>query len=78
MGNGADKILHQFDLKGIKCSGVFASDEFVRGHSFRGFKVKKYTEIEAEFEDFIVVVAFASEREEVIERIFEMRKKHLV
>lgn len=78
MGNGADKILRQFELKGIKCSGVFASDEFVRGHSFRGFKVKKYTEIEAEFEDFIVVVAFASEREEVIERIFEMRKKHLV
>ena len=78
MGNGADKILRQFELKGIKCSGVFASDEFVRGHSFRGFKVKKYAEIEQEFEDFIVVTAFASEREKVLNRIFEMRKKHLV
>lgn len=78
MGNGADKILRQFELKGIKCSGVFASDEFVRGHSFRGFKVKKYSEIEEEFGDFIVVVAFASERKEVVERIFQMRKKHLV
>lgn len=78
MGNGADKILRQFELKGIKCSGVFASDEFVRGHSFRGFKVKKYSEIEEELGDFIVVVAFASERKEVVERIFQMRKKHLV
>ena len=78
MGNGADKILRQFELRGIKCSGIFASDEFVRGHSFRGFKVKKYAEIEEEFEDFIIVTAFASERKEVLERIFEMRKKHLV
>lgn len=78
MGNGADKILCQFELKGIKCSGIFASDEFVRGHSFRGFKVKKYSEIEEEFEDFIIVTAFASERKEVLERIFQMRKKHLV
>ena len=32
MGDGADKILRVFSDYGIVCSGIFASDEFVRGH----------------------------------------------
>ena len=39
MGDGAEKLLDEFDRLGIKCTGVFASDDFVRGQSFRGFKV---------------------------------------
>ena len=45
MGDGADKILRVFADKGIKASTVFASDEFVRGHSFAGFRVQKLSEI---------------------------------
>ena len=41
MGDGADKILRQFERLGIQAAAVFASDEFVRGHSFRGFRVHR-------------------------------------
>ena len=78
MGNGADKILDIFAQKGIACAGVFASDDFVRGQSFRGMPVKKYSEIKAQFEDFVIVVAFATSRSEVLARIFELAKAHTV
>ncbi|MEG1996285.1 MAG: FkbM family methyltransferase, partial [Oscillospiraceae bacterium] len=39
MGDGALKIMRVFEVYNIKISGFFASDEFVRGHSFCGFKV---------------------------------------
>ena len=41
MGDGADKILAQFDRLGIRASAVFASDEFARGNLFHGFCVRK-------------------------------------
>lgn len=78
MGNGADKILDIFERKGIRCADIFASDEFVRGHTFRTFKVKKYSEIEAIYDDFIVVLAFATSRPEMLERIFDIAAKHTV
>ncbi len=34
MGNGADNILNLCNENNIAISEVFASDEFVRGHSF--------------------------------------------
>ena len=36
MGNGADKILRVCESYGITVSDFFASDGFVRGHSFHG------------------------------------------
>ena len=39
MGDGALKIMSVFREKGITVSGVFASDDFVRGHSFEGYHV---------------------------------------
>lgn len=70
MGDGADKILVQFDACGIRASGVFASDEFVRGHSFHGFRVQKLSEVLEQFgEDIVIVIAFASQRSEVLEKM---------
>ena len=45
MGNGADKLIERFDKYGIKISDIFASDGFVRGHFFRGFRVMSFSEI---------------------------------
>ena len=56
MGDGADKILNVCESKNIKISGVFASDDFVRGQSFRGFTVKKYSDIKAEYNDIIILI----------------------
>ena len=45
MGNGAEKIISTLDTYGVKVSEIFASDEFVRGHSFLGYKVLKYSDM---------------------------------
>ena len=69
MGDGADKILRVFAEKGIQASGVFASDEFVRGHSFAGFPVLRLEEAVRQFgEDIVIVLSFASQRPELLER----------
>lgn len=73
MGDGAEKILRVFAQKGIRASGVFASDEFVRGHDFAGFRVKKLSDLTAELGDeLVVVLSFASQRPEVLEKFYEL------
>ena len=69
MGNGADKVFDIFQRKGIEVSGVFASDDFVRGHSFRGFRVKTYSQMKEELGDVVVVPAFATRLPEIMERM---------
>ena len=78
MGDGALKILKQFEHFGISCDGIFASDEFVRGHSFAGYKVRKLSEIEAEHENFVVVLAFAAGYESLIEKINSIAERHIL
>jgi FkbM family methyltransferase len=76
MGNGAAKILDVMEKKGISPAGFFASDEFVRGHSFRGHSVHKLSDIEAAVPKFNVVVAFGTNRPEVLARIKEISARH--
>ena len=45
MGNGADKIFALCEKHGIHIADIYASDEFVRGHSFHDIRVKTYSEI---------------------------------
>lgn len=76
MGDGALKIMSVFKQKGIELSGIFASDEFVRGHSFEGFHVHKLSEIEEMVDDFVVVLAFAAGYQSLVNKIYEISKKH--
>ena len=78
MGNGADMIMEVLDEIGVKVADIFASDNFVRGHFFHGFKVKKYSEIEEKYNDFIIVMTFAVHDEAMLEFVREMNKQHLV
>lgn len=78
MGNGAEKIISALKCYGLEISGIFASDEFVRGHSFLGYKVLKYSEICEKFEDFNIILAFATHLDNVIERIKEINAEHSV
>ena len=68
-GNGADKVFDEFLKLGITVSAVCASDGFVRKRTFRGFEVKSISQLENEFEDFVIVLAFASPLPEVISNI---------
>lgn len=70
MGNGADKLISRFEKLNIKFDDIFASDGFVRGHSFHGVRVKSFSEIKELYHDFVIVLSFASNREEVFE-LFE-------
>ena len=78
MGNGADKVLDELYRLGIRVEGVFASDAFVRGQSFRGFKVKKLSDFEQEFGALTVAVAFATCIDEVIENVLSIAERHTV
>lgn len=72
MGDGADKVLSVLSARGIAVQGVFASDEFVRGHSFRGFPVRRYSEVFAEHPDMIALLCFAVDYEPMLSRLNEI------
>ena len=76
MGDGALKIMSVFRRKNITLSGIFASDDFVRGHSFEGYKVHKLSEIEEMVSDFVVVLAFAAGYQEIVDKIYNIAAKH--
>ncbi len=69
MGNGADKILNICDRYGIAVSDFFASDGFVRGHSFHGKTVLSYSAVKEKYgrENIIVLLSFASSLPSVLE-----------
>lgn len=75
MGNGADKVVDEFNRIGVPILGITASDAFVRGQSFRGFTVRKLSEFEGEF---IIAIAFASCIPDVMEHIFSLAVKYRV
>ncbi len=76
MGDGASKIMSVFRQYGIAVAGIFASDEFVRGHSFAGYRVHKLSEVEETVEDFVIVLAFAAGYPSLVEYIRELSRKH--
>ena len=69
MGNGADKLIERFKKYNIEISDFFASDGFVRGHTFHGMRVKSFSEIKETYADFVIVLSFASNRQEVIDML---------
>lgn len=77
MGDGADKIKAVLDERGIEIADIMASDDFVRGQSFLGFQVKKFSEIEEKYgDDFLILVCFGSQINEVMEHIYAVAEKH--
>ncbi len=75
MGNGADKVIDEFNRLEIPILGVTASDDFVRGQIFRGFKVKKLSEFDG---DFIIAVGFATCIPEVMNHIYSLSERYSV
>lgn len=75
MGNGADKVIDEFNRLEIPILGVTASDDFVRGQIFRGFKVKKLSEFDG---DFIIAVGFATCIPDVMNHICSLAERYRV
>ena len=76
MGNGADKIIDLCEERNIKIQDIFASDEYVRGHSFRGFKVKKYSEICELYPNAIILLAFAVFKDDLMQKIESIAQRY--
>ncbi len=74
MGNGADKILSVCERKGIPVSDFFASNGFVRGHSFHGKVVLSYSAVKEKYgaENLIVLLSFGSSLPDVLARFDQM------
>ena len=74
MGNGADKILDVCAQKSITVRDIFANEDFVRGQEFHGMRVKTWEEIKTTYgsENVIVLLAFGTARQEVIEQILRV------
>lgn len=78
MGNGAEKIISVLKEYGVEVADIFASDEFVRGHSFLGYKVLKYSEVCEKYDDFNIVLAFATHIDDMLQKIKNMNEEHSV
>ena len=78
MGNGADKVADELECRGMAVSAYFASDDFVRGQSFRGLRVMKFDEIKESFSDFIILIAFASSLPDVMARMYALDAEYEV
>ncbi len=69
-GNGADKLIDALAAYGVTPAGVFASDGFVRERTFRGMKVRSYSEVRERYgTDMIVAAAFGTALPDVMSRL---------
>ena len=76
MGNGADKLIARLEKYGIEFADIFASDGFVRGHFFHGIQVKTLAQIKESYEQFVIVLSFASNREEVLSLFVSLDRQY--
>ncbi len=76
MGDGALKILDACRRYGITVRGIFVSDDHLRRRDFAEFPLKSLTELEAELDDFIILLCFAAFREDLLSKIEEIGRKH--
>ena len=76
MGNGADKLLVRLAKIGKVPAAFFASDDFVRGQSFHGFPVLRFSDIQEKYEEPLILLSFATRQPDVIEALFSMAEAH--
>lgn len=77
MGNGALKALAKCQEYRVDIKAIFASDEFVRGQSFLGYEIIKYSQIIERYgNDITILLAFGSESEIMLGQFAELAAKH--
>lgn len=76
MGDGALKIMEVFRRYHIPLAGIFASDEFVRGHSFAGFPVLSLSQVKEKWKDFVIVLAFGTFREPLLSYLYQLSERY--
>lgn len=76
-GNGGDKIIAALERYGVRLTGVFASDGFVRDRSFHEWKVRSYSDVVSEYGgDIIILLAFGTTLPDVADFIKTLDERH--
>ena len=75
-GDGASVLISHLENTKIKIDDVAASDEFARDQIFMGHRVLKISEALKKFPDALIVVAFGSDKPDVIQKIKELNSKY--
>ncbi len=68
-GNGADKIIDEFERLGINISNIVVSDGFYRNRYFRGFKVQRLSDVQSLYPDHLLVFSFAVDNPNVFDDV---------
>ncbi len=74
-GNGADKIIRRLERDNVRISGVFSSDGFKKNKVFAGHTVCDYATLKEKLGNMVILVAFGSDRTEVIDNIERLSKE---
>lgn len=75
MGDGAVKIISVLEKLGVPIAGIYASNDFVRGHSFYNCRVMTFKEVKAQSDAFISLLAFAAFREPMLDTLYAMQEE---
>ncbi len=78
MGNGADKLLSRLEKLGKAPQAFFASDGFVRGQSFHGFPVLRFSDIQSQYKDPLLLLSFATRQADVMDALFSMSDSYML
>lgn len=78
MGNGADKLAECLAALGVPVAAVMASDGFVRGQSFRGFRVRTWEDVQQTFPSPWILVAFGTRLSEVMRDLLTLAEENTV
>lgn len=72
MGDGAVKIMEALALYDIKITGIYASDQFVRGNEFCGFTMLSQTKVFEMHEEMITLLCFANQNEFMLDKFYSL------
>lgn len=72
-GNGAEKLYYQLKKYNIQVADIFASDNFKGGKKFLGHTVLHIDDVRKKYSEFIIVLGFATDREEMFENIKRLK-----
>jgi FkbM family methyltransferase len=76
IGDVAVKIILTLKKAGVKVDGIFSSSDFPRTAPFMNYKVENIEDIRQRHENFIIILAFGTEKIEVIQNLYDLNSKY--
>ena len=78
MGLGGLKTLNKCHEHNIPVQVILAGDEYSRAGEFAGYKVLRYSDVVQLYPNCIILLAFGTEKPEMLGRFYELDRNHTV